>query len=201
MKKYLDKIAVVGALLTLIMMGTSSAVMALQTSPASTGSHASRMPASSMSASTTSKSAQTSATTAMSANMMRVCVQRQVNVTNIMNNITTRVTNQISLFGQIANSVESFSTQSGKTVPNYSTLVSSINSAQTKAQADLATLQQNATFSCNSGDPKAAITSFRGYVKVEVGDLENFRSTVKNLIVAVAKANNETITNQNNSGN
>ncbi len=196
MKKYLDKIAVVGALLTLIMIGTSSAVMALQTNPASTGGHPSRMAAAnSMSTSTTSKSAQ------MSANMMRVCAQRQVNVTNIMNNITTRVTNQINLFGQIATSVESYSTQSGKTVPNYSTLVSSVDTAHTKAQTDLATLQQNATFSCNSGDPKAAITSFRGYVKIEVGDLQNYRSAVKSLIVAVAKANNVTITNQNNSGN
>ena len=89
-----------------------------------------------------------------------------------MGRISTRVNNQISLFGQIASSVENFYTTSGKTVTNYQVLVSAISAAQIKTQANLSVLQQNDTFNCGSVNPRGVITTFQGYVKVEVGELE-----------------------------
>lgn len=217
MKKYLDKFALVGALVALVFLGSGSAVLALQTNPnsnaaASSNSYHATLASGNSAASTSNSSNSYNSNNAnastnahkqanLAGNMLRVCEQRQTNINNLMNRITLRVNNQIVLFGQIASNVQNFYTKSGKTVSNYSSLVSLINAAQLKAQSGLSTLQQNSSINCGTGNPKAIITSFRGYVKVEIGNLENYRIAVKNLIVAVAKANNVAITNQTNSGN
>ena len=132
---------------------------------------------------------------------INVCQKRQAAINNIMSRIDTRAQNQSTLFNDIAQKVEAFYTTSGKTVSNYSTLVANINSASQKTASDLSVLSSNSTFSCTLSNPRGAIDSFRSYLKTEISDLQNLRLQVKDLIVAVAKANNVAVTNQNNSGN
>ena len=132
---------------------------------------------------------------------LKVCQNRQAAINNIMSRIDTRAQNQSTLFNDIAQKVEAFYTTSGKTVSNYSTLVANISSASQKTASDLSVLSSNSTFSCTLSNPRGAIDSFRSYLKTEISDLQNLRLQVKDLIVAVAKANNVAVTNQNNSGN
>lgn len=136
-------------------------------------------------------SAQPSSSNSIStANKLRACQNRENAINNIMSRIDIRATNQVNLFSKIASRVEAFYTKQGKTVSNYATLVVSITSAKNKALQDLTTLKTNDHFVCNGSNPREAVLSFQGYLKTAISDLKNYKMTVKNLIVAVAAANN-----------
>lgn len=135
----------------------------------------------------------------LTAGRLTACKNRETTIRNRMNRIDTRAQNQLTLFGTIATRVENFYTSKGKTVSNYSQLVSAIATAKTQAETDLTTLQTNSTFSCSANDPKGMVTAFQGYLKTEITDLQNYRTAVKNLIVAVASANGVTVSGANQS--
>ena len=132
------------------------------------------------------------------AGKLKACDNRKVAVTNIMNRIDTRTTNQLKLFDTIASRVEAFYTKSGKTVSNYQTLVGDITTAETAAQNDLSTLKDNSTFTC-TGDPHGMVTAFQGYLKTAISDMKNVKTAVKNLIVAVAQANGVNVSSSSSS--
>ncbi len=132
---------------------------------------------------------------------IKVCQNRQSAINNIMSRIDIRAQNQVNLFNGIAQKVEAFYATSGKTVSNYSSLVNNISIASQKTTSDLSVVDSNSTFNCSGPNPRAMINSFRGYLTTEISDLQNLRLQVKDLIVAIAKANNVTITNQASSGN
>lgn len=127
------------------------------------------------------------------AGKLKACQNREAAVNRIITNIDTRTQNQLNLFSTIAGRVETFYTTSGKTVANYDTLKGAMTTARTTAQSDLSTMLTNSTFSCSTTNPKAMVTSFQAYLKTEISDLQSYRTAVKNLIVAVAKANDVTV--------
>lgn len=182
MRKHINKLGLASSVLSLAMVA-SSAVFAL---PPQASSHANA-------ASNPGTSQAANGQSHLAAAQLNACQHRETSVKNIMTRIDTRAQNQLTLFGTIASRVENFSTTKGKTVANYDQLVASINSAKTQAQTDLSTLQTNSTFSCSANDPKGMVTAFQGYLKTEITDLQNYRTAVKNLIVAVASANGETV--------
>ena len=59
------------------------------------------------------------------------------------------------------------------------------------------TMNSSGTFSCSLSNPKGMVTSFQGYLKTEITDLQNYRLAVKNLIVAVASANGISVSTSN----
>lgn len=124
---------------------------------------------------------------------LKACQNRQNAINTIMKRVNTRAQNQLTLFNGIATRVENFYTTKGKTVSNYDELTSAIANAKAKAEADLNTLQGGSTFSCTSDNPKATVTAFKSYAKTEITDLQNYRTAVKNLIIAVAHANGVTV--------
>lgn|SRR5487761_1534567 len=130
---------------------------------------------------------------------LKACQNRENAINNIMTRIDTRAQNQITLFGTIATRVEAFYTKQGKTVSNYDQLVAAVNTAEAQANTDFGTVKTNSTFSCSASDPKGMVTAFQGYLKTEISDLQNYRTAVKNLIVAVASANGVTVSNSNQS--
>lgn len=129
----------------------------------------------------------------LAAAQLKACQNRENAIKNIMNRINTRAQNQLTLFNTIATRVEGFYTKQGKTVSNYSQLVSVIATAKTQATTDLSTLQGNSSFSCVANNPKGMVTAFQGYLKTEITDLQSYRTAVRNLIVAVASANGVTV--------
>ena len=124
------------------------------------------------------------------ANKLRACQNRGSAINNIMSRIDIRATNQVNLFSKIASRVEAFSTKQGKTVSNYSALVAAITAAKNKALQDLSALKTNSHFVCSGAHPREFVLSFQSYLKTAISDLHNFKTTVKNLIVAVGIANN-----------
>ena len=137
--------------------------------------------------------AQSNAQAKIATAKLKSCQNREAAIDTIMTRIQTRAQNQLNLFSTIATRVEAFYTKSGKTFANYPTLVADVNAAQAQAQTDFSTLKTNSNFSCSSSDPKGTVLAFQGYLKLEISDLQNFRTSVKNLIVGVASANGVTV--------
>ena len=122
--------------------------------------------------------------------IMRACESRQSAIKNRLTHLTGLAKNIEDKFTLIAQRVEAFYTSkvvpSGKTVANYDSLVADIQSkkdsvttALTKAEADVT------AFSCTSGDPKTVFTTFVADMQSVKGALKEFRTSIKNLIVAV----------------
>lgn len=126
----------------------------------------------------------------LSPGRMRACEARQDAVKNRLNSLINMASNMLDVFSNIAGRVENYYTTvvvpSGKTVSNYDALVSDIGAkktavtdAWTKAQTDA-----NA-FACASGDPRQLLLQFRLDMIATKTALKDYRTAIRNLIVAV----------------
>ena len=93
-------------------------------------------------------------------------------------------------FDAIAQRVEEYYTTkvvpSGKTVANYDSLVADIQTKKGSVQTVLSKTQANASsFSCTNDDPKGQMTQFKNDMRSVIKSLQDYRTSIKNLIVAV----------------
>lgn len=120
----------------------------------------------------------------------RACVARETGVKTRMTQLTQLVTTMETTFDRIAAKVQTYYTDtvlpSGRSVTNYAALVSDIAAKKVlvqngvdKAKADIS------SYSCTSGDPKTAMNQFRVNMQSVKTALKNYRTSVRNLIVAV----------------
>jgi hypothetical protein len=116
---------------------------------------------------------------------LKACQNRETAINNIMARIVDRGTKQIGVFDTIATRTETFYVAKGKTLANYSTLVATVNAAHSKAEADLSAMKTTDSIDCASADPKGSVLSFKTNLKLEISDLNMYKTAVKNLIVAV----------------
>ncbi len=113
------------------------------------------------------------------------------------NAINARLSHLINLastmersFDAIATRVETYYTTivlpEGKTVSNYSSLVSDIQTKKTAVQTALRKAQTDVSgFACTGGSPKSELTQFRVDMQSVISALKTYRTSIKNLIVAV----------------
>lgn len=121
---------------------------------------------------------------------LRVCQARENTITKRMTQLTQLVTTMESKFDAIAQRTEKYYTSkvvpSGKTVVNYDALVAEIQTKKTAVQTALTTAQTNSVgFSCTGNNPKGLLTQFRTDMQAVKKALQNYRTSIKNLIVAV----------------
>lgn len=127
---------------------------------------------------------------ASTAGMLRACQARESAVKNRMNHLVELATNMMNKFDKHAQRVEKYYTDkvlpTGKTVSNYDSLVSDISTKKIAVQNALTKAQNDINgFNCASGDPKALMTQFRQDMQATKKALKDFRTSIKNLIVAV----------------
>ncbi len=121
---------------------------------------------------------------------LRACQAKEQVIKTRMDNLTRLAGTIIDVFDKIDMRVEEFYQNkvvaNGGSVPNYSVLVSDIQSKKSKVTSDLnkATVDSQA-FNCNLGSPKDALTMFRQDMQTVKSDLKDYRTSIKNLIVAV----------------
>ncbi len=196
MRKHINKIGLVSSTLALVML-SGSAVFAL---PPQANAHAlATGGASAAQSSQANNQASQNTQAGLAKGKLMACQNREVAIKNIISRIDTRAQNQIALFNTIATRVEALYVKEGKTATNYTQLVDAVNAAKTQADTDFSTLKTNSNFSCSSSNPKGMVSSFQSYLKMEISDLQNFRTAVKNLIVAVATANGVKLSTQSQS--
>lgn len=93
-------------------------------------------------------------------------------------------------FEAIAGRVEEYYTSkvipSGKTVANYDSLLADIQTKKGAVKVALTKAQSNAgSFSCTSDDPKEQMRLFKDDMRMVKSALNDYRTSIKNLIVAV----------------
>jgi peptidoglycan hydrolase CwlO-like protein len=98
--------------------------------------------------------------------------------------------NMLDVFDKISTRVQTFYKDhvlaEGKTVENYDALISDIQTKQAKVQDDLKTAQNDAdSFDCTGIDPRTHLTQFRLDMQEVKTSLKEYRTSIKNLIVAV----------------
>jgi len=120
---------------------------------------------------------------------LTLCEDHKDIITAIMARITDRGQKQIDLFTAIATRVEAFYTKSGKTVTNYSTLVADVNAKHTAAQTAVNKIKADSiAFTCSATNPQGIVTGFKADLKLEISALQAYRTSVRNLTVAVKTA-------------
>lgn len=127
---------------------------------------------------------------ALEKRLSKTCEARQSALITRMEQLTKLVSTMESNFDKIAQKVILFYDTkvitSGKAVPNYEALVMEIANKKSLVQRALATAQVGAdSFDCTTGDPKSTMTKFRNDMQAVKVALGNYRTSVKNLIVAI----------------
>lgn len=121
---------------------------------------------------------------------LRSCQARESAIKNRMQSLIDLVTNIENKFNAIEKRVEEFySTKvvpSGKTVSNYNSLIADVQTKKTAVDTNMASAKTDVSnFSCTNGDPKSLFMQFRTDMQAVKSALKDYRTSIKNLIVAV----------------
>ena len=152
--------------------------------------------------STSSQSSKTtnSNTTAtkLTTTQTQTCQNHFSEISTILGRVNTRTSNQINLLSSTANNVESFYAKQNRTISNYQQLTAAVSSEEATAQKGYSAMKADSNFSCSSSNPKGTIITYQGDLKAEINNLQNLKTSVTNLINAVAKVNGVNVSFLNN---
>lgn len=121
---------------------------------------------------------------------LKVCQAKENTIKKRTQQLTKLATTMQEKFEAIAGRVEEYYTSkvvpSGKTVANYDSLVADIQTKKGAVQTALTQAQSNAeSFACSGDDPKGQLLQFREDMRAVKSALKDYRTSIKNLIVAV----------------
>ena len=122
---------------------------------------------------------------------LKSCQARENAIQNRSTHLVDLVTNMETKFEKIAKRVQDYYTSTvipqSKTVSNYDTLVKDIQAKREAVQVTLIKVHQDEAlnFDCTVSDPKAQMTQFREDMQAVKSALKDYRTAIKNLIVAV----------------
>lgn len=121
---------------------------------------------------------------------LKVCQNREAAIKKRAENLGKMASSMLKKFAAHAQRVEEFYTTkvvpSGQTVANYDSLVADIQTKNTAVQIALTQAQSNvSSFTCSGTDPKGQLTQYRSDMLAVKSALKDYRTAIKNLIVAV----------------
>lgn len=128
---------------------------------------------------------------------LKFCEVHHDEIANRSQSLGDLVSGMLGRFDAIATQIENYYTTkvvpSGKSVANYDSLVADIAAKRAQVQTDLTNAQKDvAGFSCAGDNPKGQITQYRLDMQLVKKDLQNYRTSIKNLIVAIRSVVGET---------
>lgn len=132
---------------------------------------------------------------------LKACQAREKAIKKRSESLGKMAANMQEKFEAIAKRVEEYYTSkvvpSGKTVANYDSLVADIQTKKGAVQTALTAAQSNAgSFSCTSDDPKEQMRQFKADMRAVKSALKDYRTSIKNLIVAVHSVTGATERNE-----
>lgn len=121
---------------------------------------------------------------------LQACEAVSQALTTRSNHLVGLVDQQFKTFASIAVSVEQYyltkAAPSGTTLSNYDALVSEITTTQNAVATPLQAAQNDITnFSCTGNNPAAQMTQFNTDMRAVLTALQAYRTSIKNLIVAL----------------
>lgn len=128
-----------------------------------------------------------------SAGLQRSCESREDTIVSRMSQLVRLSENMLSVFDKHLARVQNYYltvvVPAGSTVANYDDLVADTAAKKAVVQTALANAQADVDdFSCTTGDPIAHLATFRTDMQTVKTALKEYRSSIKNLIVAVRTA-------------
>lgn len=122
---------------------------------------------------------------------LKSCEAREDAVKNRGNSLMKLSVKMVGKFDAISKRIQEFYTikllPNGKVVTNYDSLVADINTKKSAVETAIKNVPDASTFDCSSDDPKGLMTTFReGMQKVKTA-LHEYRTSIKNLLVAVKR--------------
>ena len=128
---------------------------------------------------------------------LKTCQVKEKVINNRTKSLTNLALNMEDKFTSISARVQKYYTEkvvpSGKTVPNYASLVADINAKKAAVDTAINTAKTDSSnFSCNSDNPKGKLSTFRKDMQNVKSSLKDYRTSIKNLIVAVRSIVGET---------
>jgi hypothetical protein len=125
----------------------------------------------------------------LSATKLQICKDRKATIEQRASRITQRTTKHLELFDSIAERTQAFYISSGSTVENYDTLANDIATKRITATVAIDSLNaQNITIDCEGVEPKTIIATYKESLRLAIEALRDYRTAIKNLIVAVKTA-------------
>jgi hypothetical protein len=124
---------------------------------------------------------------------LKLCQVKEKVIQNRASALGRLSENIIDKFTAVSDRVQKYYTEkvvpSGKIVENYDALVSDIETKKIAAIAALENAKANsAEFTCDSDNPKGQLSDFREDMQAFKSALHEYRTSIKNLIVAVRSA-------------
>lgn len=121
---------------------------------------------------------------------LRACQAKENSTKKRMGQLEKMATKMLEKFSEIQGRVEKYYTEkvlpSGKVVANYSALTADIQTKKTAVQTAVTKVKTSAAgFSCADGDPKEQMKQFRDGMREVKSALKDYRTSIRNLIVAV----------------
>ena len=123
-------------------------------------------------------------------NRLKMCQKGEKEINARLTNTEKLVNEMLAKFDTIAQRVQEFYNNkvvlSGKTVPTYSVLIADIAVKKAAVQTTLTNAKSDISgFSCTAENPKGQITQFKTDMQSVKKALQDYRTSIKNLIVAV----------------
>lgn len=121
---------------------------------------------------------------------LRFCQDHEEEFRKRNENLEKLTLKMINVFDEIAKRVEDYYNQklvpNGKTLSNYDALANDIEEKKNAAQSALDKAKADASgFSCNLANPKENLNQFRLDMQAVKKALHEYRTSIKNLIVAI----------------
>ena len=121
---------------------------------------------------------------------LKMCQGKETAIKNRATHLGDLANKMIEKFDAITGRVKEYYTSkvipSGKTLANYDSLVSDIQTKKEAVQTALTQAQTNVSgFSCDGDAPKEQMTQFREDMQAGKTALKEYRTSIKNLIVAI----------------
>lgn len=137
---------------------------------------------------------------------LKVCQNKEAAIQKRNDQLTKTTTNMLTKFDSIATRVETYYTDkavpAGKTVSNYDALIADIAAKKVAVQTNLdKAITDASAFKCSSDDPKSQLTQFRTDMQTVKQSLQDYRTSIKNLIVAIRSATGTTESSTNTTTN
>lgn len=131
------------------------------------------------------------------------CEVKEKVLTNRINSLNRLVTNIEDKFSAIVERVKAHYTNkvlpTGRTVENYDSYLADIDTKKAAVDSALASAKTNAnTFTCDSDDPKAQLTQFKEDMQAVKAALKDYKTAIRNLIVAVKSITGQESSEQTN---
>ena len=135
---------------------------------------------------------------------LRVCRLREKNIVNRSNQMIRHANRMVEVFGSIAARIQNYYltrlVPQGKTLPNYDVLVSDVQTNKNAIAPLLQALQTDiSNFKCDGDNPGGQLTQFRTDIQAVIQGLKAYKTSIRNLIVAVASIRGETSGNASGS--